>query len=156
MHCPKCVGILEKKRIEEVEVDVCPICEGIWFDAGELKAVLAADSHDFDYIDVGREEFDGHELAAAEISLDRKPGKCPRCADGTMLVQTRYEQNDKVIVDVCPLGHGLWLDGGEIQQVRKRGLVKLRDIVGRELDFLKYAFSKNGFRDLKNKFRRKK
>ena len=40
MDCPKCVGELQKKRMEHVEVDSCFVCEGVWFDAGELKEIL--------------------------------------------------------------------------------------------------------------------
>lgn len=154
MDCPKCVGKLEKKKMEDVEIDACTVCEGIWFDAGELETVIKKDSKDFDYIDVGREAFDGKELAAAGIDLDNRKGKCPRCDDGTELVQTQYEKKQKVRIDICPKGHGLWLDGGEIKLLRKRGLVKLRDHMELRLDMMRFAFSKDGFRVLKNKFRR--
>lgn len=156
MDCPKCVGKLEKKKIENIEVDVCSVCEGIWFDAGELKEVLEADAKDFDYIDVGREEFDGKELAAAEIDLNERIGKCPRCNNNIVLIQTRYEKNPDLVVDICPMGHGLWLDGGEIQKLRKRGLVNLKDWLGTRLEFLRYAFSKDGFKDFKSKFKSRK
>ncbi len=154
MDCPKCVGKLEEKTIEGIEVDVCTVCEGIWFDAGELEAVIKKDSKDFDYIDVGREAFDGKELATAGIDLDSRKGKCPRC--GTELVQTQYEKGHKVRVDICPQGHGLWLDGGEIELLRKRGLVKLRDRMELKMDMIRFAFSKNGFKTLLSKTRRRK
>lgn len=155
MDCPKCVGKLEKKTVENIEIDACTVCEGIWFDAGELEAVIKGDSKDFDYIDVGRESLDGLELAAAKIDLDSKKGKCPRCDDGTELLQTQYEKDRKVRVDICPKGHGLWLDGGEIKLLRKRGLVKLREHIELRMDIMRFAFSKDGFNVLRNKFRRK-
>ena len=46
MNCPKCVGKLEKKKVENVDIDTCFTCEGIWFDAGELEAIIKADSTD--------------------------------------------------------------------------------------------------------------
>jgi len=155
MNCPKCVGKLEKKKVENIEIDACAVCEGIWFDAGELEAVIKKDSKDFDYIDVGRESLDGLELAVAKIDLDSKKGKCPRCDDGTELLQTQYEKDQKVRVDICPKGHGLWLDGGEIKLLRKRGLVKLRERLEFEMDLTRFAFSRDGFNALMNKFRRK-
>lgn len=154
MDCPKCVGKLEKKKIENIEVDVCSVCEGIWFDAGELEAVIKADSKNFDYIDVGREEFDGAEITSRDINLNEKEGKCPRCKDDTMLLQAQYEKNQKIRVDICPKGHGLWLDGGEINLLRERGLVKLKEQVEYYLDLMKYAFSKDGFRDFMSRLRR--
>lgn len=156
MDCPKCVGKLEKKKVENIEVDACSVCEGIWFDAGELEDVVKADSKDFDYIDVGREAFDAEELKNANINLDEKKGKCPRCNDGTVLLQTEYEKNEKVKIDICPKGHGLWLDGGEIHSLRNRGLVNLKDRLNFELDVIKFAFSKNGFRAFIDKIFKKK
>src|SRR5690349_15697870 len=111
MDCPKCVGELQTHTMEGVDVDVCFICEGIWFDAGKLEDVLTKDSKDFDYIDVGQEDYDAAELKKAAIDLDLKPGKCPRCADGVMLVPRPYEKKHTVRVDLCPKGHGIWLDG---------------------------------------------
>lgn len=35
---------------------------------------------------------------------------CPRCEEGLVEVLTR----NGVVVDICPEGHGVWLDGGEI------------------------------------------
>jgi len=142
MDCPKCVGKLEKKKVENVEIDACPICEGIWFDAGELEAVIKADSTDrFDYIDVGREEFDGAEIAEKGINLDAKKGKCPRCEDNTMLVQSQYEKDEKLKVDICPKGHGMWLDGGEVQRLRKASFSYWMKLI-------KYSFSKEGLKEL--------
>lgn len=127
MDCPKCIGKLEDHTIEDLDVYCCFVCEGLWFDAGELEEVLKRDSKDFDYIDVGQEEYSGAEVKAEGIDLSKKLGKCPRCTDGTVMKKAPYEKNHKVMIDICPKGHGIWLDGGEIQQLRHRGLVKIHD-----------------------------
>jgi len=147
MDCPKCVGKLEKKKMESIEVDSCFVCEGIWFDAGELEEVIKKDAEDFEYIDVGNEEFDGAEAAEFKKELNAKKGKCPRCQDGALLIKKEYEGKHKINVDICPKGHGVWLDGGEIQELRKRGLVNLKERIDFIKDFLSYAFSKEGFND---------
>ena len=36
MHCPKCGCDLEERKYEEVKIDVCTNCDGIWLDKGEL------------------------------------------------------------------------------------------------------------------------
>jgi len=155
MDCPKCAGILSKKKIEKIEVDVCPICEGIWFDAGELEAVIRADSRDFDYIDVGREELDGQEIEKIFKEVDEKTGECPRCSFSTKLIRQKY--GDKHLnIDVCPKGHGIWLDGGEIQSLRKRGLVDLKDRIDFLKEMLQNIFSKNGFKTFFQHFLGKK
>ncbi|MBU1044709.1 MAG: zf-TFIIB domain-containing protein [Candidatus Omnitrophica bacterium] len=155
LDCPKCLGKLQKQQVEHIELDVCFVCEGIWFDAGELEAVIKADSKDFKYIDVGREAFDGKEAIAAGLVLDKEKGKCPICNDGTELVRTVYKPKPEFNIDLCPKGHGVWLDGGEIQMIRKRGLAKIHDIFEHLGDVIKYAFSKEGFKDLIHSKRRR-
>jgi len=149
MDCPKCAGKLQKEAMEGIEVDSCFVCEGIWFDAGELEEVIKKDSKNFEFIDVGKEDYDGKEAASLKKELDAQKGKCPRCADGTLLVKKQYKGKHKINIDICPKGHGVWLDGGEIEELRKRGLVNLNERVQYYLEFLRYAFSKNGFNDFK-------
>jgi len=40
MRCPKCGHAMQEEELEEVKVDRCSHCEGIYFDAGELDQVL--------------------------------------------------------------------------------------------------------------------
>ena len=40
LNCPKCLGKLEENTVENVKVDICWVCEGIWFDAGELETIV--------------------------------------------------------------------------------------------------------------------
>jgi Zn-finger nucleic acid-binding protein len=34
--CPRCGGLMDYQHAEDVEVDVCLSCRGVWLDAGEL------------------------------------------------------------------------------------------------------------------------
>jgi len=145
MDCPKCPGKLESKDMEKITVDVCFVCEGVWLDGGELEQVVKADSKDFKYIDLDKSEYDGNELQSSGINLNDKQGKCPRCTDGTMLQPIQYNKNIKI--DICPHAHGVWLDGGELQKLRHRGLVKISDKIDIYIEFFKFIFSKQGFKD---------
>jgi len=40
LKCPKCGHDMQARLIESVEVDQCGTCDGIFFDKGELDAVL--------------------------------------------------------------------------------------------------------------------
>ena len=40
MNCPKCDGKLVETDYENIKVDVCDSCSGVWFDAGELAQVI--------------------------------------------------------------------------------------------------------------------
>jgi hypothetical protein len=44
MKCPKCGADLTTQKYEGVQVDRCPECEGVWFDAGEAARLLRKDS----------------------------------------------------------------------------------------------------------------
>jgi uncharacterized protein with PIN domain len=37
MQCPRCDGSLKEMRIDEVAVDTCDKCGGVWLDSGELE-----------------------------------------------------------------------------------------------------------------------
>ena len=40
MCCPKCGGKMAEKKFENVMVDQCGSCSGIYFDAGELELLI--------------------------------------------------------------------------------------------------------------------
>jgi uncharacterized protein with PIN domain len=37
MKCPRCDGSLSETRFEEVAIDTCDKCGGVWLDSGELE-----------------------------------------------------------------------------------------------------------------------
>jgi len=43
MTCPRCVGKLVETDYENVKIDVCDTCSGVWLDAGELTQIAAKD-----------------------------------------------------------------------------------------------------------------
>ncbi len=43
MDCPRCDGKLVETAYENVKIDVCDKCSGVWFDAGEMAQVLEKD-----------------------------------------------------------------------------------------------------------------
>ncbi len=40
MKCPKCGADLQEIEMDQVRVDKCPDCQGIFFDKGELELVI--------------------------------------------------------------------------------------------------------------------
>lgn len=40
MKCPKCGAGLVTEEYQNIQVDRCPECDGVWFDAGEVEQVL--------------------------------------------------------------------------------------------------------------------
>ncbi len=42
MMCPRCIdALLVERPLEAIAVDVCPRCQGIWLDRGELQRLRA-------------------------------------------------------------------------------------------------------------------
>jgi hypothetical protein len=39
MKCPRCEGSLNESKFEEVTIDICDQCGGVWLDSGELEQV---------------------------------------------------------------------------------------------------------------------
>jgi Zn-finger nucleic acid-binding protein len=39
MKCPRCGGTLQEKQYHHAVVDVCPDCNGMWLDAGEVEII---------------------------------------------------------------------------------------------------------------------
>lgn len=40
LDCPKCEGKLVETAFENIKIDVCNKCSGVWLDAGELAQVV--------------------------------------------------------------------------------------------------------------------
>lgn len=46
IKCPKCDGTLVETDFENIKIDVCDKCSGVWLDAGELTQVVDKESKD--------------------------------------------------------------------------------------------------------------
>ena len=44
LKCPKCEGTLRPVIVEEVTIDRCDTCQGIWLDEGELESLTKRES----------------------------------------------------------------------------------------------------------------
>jgi len=99
-------------NVEGLEVDVCRGgCGGIWFDNFELSRV------DQPHEPLGAALMALEINPAATIVPNRRP--CPRC-EGITLLQHKFSPDKPVIVDECPNCGGVWLDGGELAEIRRQ------------------------------------
>jgi Zn-finger nucleic acid-binding protein len=106
MKCPKCkTETLVEFLVEDVTVDRCPSCAGIWFDRQELSELLAEDARR-----VAELRRSSENEAAEEIR-----GDCPR--DASPLTRVYSSIDRSVILDACADCHGIWLDGGEFDKL---------------------------------------
>lgn len=129
MDCPVCKDAMVTLELDEVEVDYCLGCGGIWLDAGELEMLL-------DGSDKAKELLDS--FAPAE-GCGEKPRKCPICLKKMQKIHAGAE-DAKQLIDRCKKGDGLWFDKGELQDIVAAGsmdedseIIKLlTDMFGKE------------------------
>ena len=43
MNCPRCDGTLKENKFEQVSIDTCDKCGGVWLDSGELDQLTKKD-----------------------------------------------------------------------------------------------------------------
>lgn len=114
MICPRChlemLEAVEPTAHGKVELDQCPRCRGIWFDAQELAALLHL--RDLDSF-------------ASTSTLTAAAGPSPvRCPRGHAAALRLCQRTPPGLPDApplrlhqCPGCDGLWLDGDDLQQV---------------------------------------
>ena len=44
MGCPRCTGKLHAETYDEVNIDRCDTCGGVWLDAGELEQIITEEN----------------------------------------------------------------------------------------------------------------
>lgn len=44
MQCPRCDGSLRETDYENIKIDICDKCTGVWLDAGELAQIAQKDN----------------------------------------------------------------------------------------------------------------
>ena len=110
LDCPRCkVGKLEEIEIENILIDRCEVCGGLWFDSGELTQMSG----------------DAESVKELEAQIPTESGtlECPRCTKTEMRRQKLSENGvgDCDTVYRCPSCLGSWIDRG----VLRRGEDKL-------------------------------
>ncbi len=104
MICPKCSGETEITSYDDIRVDRCTRCKGLWFQTGEL-AELRQDTWMADYI-----------IDSGDARLGKKFNRignihCPECSED--MIQEFDEDQPHILYESCPNGHGSFLDAGE-------------------------------------------
>ena len=112
MNCPVCKGdkgVMVIVEHEQIELDYCTDCAGIWFDYGELDLLL-------ERLDLDSSAFSmDNILALPDRQSKESVRKCPSCRKKMRKVVVGSDP--EVLIDICPRGDGIWFDGGEVQQV---------------------------------------
>lgn len=126
MKCPVCKDPMIVLELDEVEIDYCASCGGIWLDAGELELLI-------------EDEKEREILLSSfqkEIKHSEKPYKCPIC--NKKMDKVYVGENKDVLIDKCADNDGLWFDKGELKQV-----IQLASKDNKVVELLNNLFGRN-------------
>ena len=111
--CPRCnisLQTIDLKLDGKFLIERCDECLGLFFDPGELEALLEATVTNVFVIDRSR---------LGNVNIAMRPNdygvsyvKCPVCSK--IMNRVNFGAKSGVIVDRCK-EHGVWLDGGELR-----------------------------------------
>ncbi len=108
MICPRCQSRFNTKSTCGVEIEECSGCQGIWFDADELRRVKDGTDKDLNWMDFELWKNPEH------FRVNTKRIDCPTCA--IALVAIDYGDTG-VEIDHCTRCRGVWLDAGELEKI---------------------------------------
>lgn len=116
MNCPRCETLLQsetiKERNDEVSVETCSSCHGIWLDKGELQSLDNVSEPVL---------IEWRNIPSEYDQLT--PLHCPSCGTHPMMKKAEHPRDEKVIFDYCESCEGIWLDGGELEAIQKESWV---------------------------------
>lgn len=129
MRCPKCSKISLRTAQDEgtgLAIDSCPECQGLWFDAGELRQFFSSKALQQRFFLEDHVE----PLQTVGYTISTRARACPRCR-----VAMRENMVGDINVDRCEKCNGIWLDHGELKRIvykykQNKGLTGDEKVVG--------------------------
>jgi Zn-finger nucleic acid-binding protein len=106
---------MDTLNFENVEIERCTGCKGLWFDQSEaeaMKAIQNAEMLDLGVASIGR-EFNGQE-----------PIHCPRCSS-VELRRKKVPDQAHIEIDSCPSCHGSFFDAGEFTDFKQKDVLDI-------------------------------
>jgi Zn-finger nucleic acid-binding protein len=95
-----------------IELDYCSACHGVWFDSSELGLLL-------DTMNLADGEgFIQEKMRSPEAKTPEKKRRCPICS--RHMRKVAVGDKPALLFDICKNTHGLWFDGGEVNQLVKQ------------------------------------
>jgi len=110
--CAKCPSTpLEAVPGDGFSVDRCPQCGGMWFEGTTLDKALR---------DTPPALFQAPPRPP-DPAVNARKGVCPSCK--TPMIKVNSLTSPRILMDVCKVCGGRWIDGGEFLRIRGTGLM---------------------------------
>jgi Zn-finger nucleic acid-binding protein len=109
MNCPTCKDKpMITLELNEVEVDYCLECKGIWLDEGELETLLDSTALAIELLD-----------SFQKTQSDEIIHRCPICLKKMEKISVG-DSEKQIIIDKCAKNHGLWFGKGELSLILEK------------------------------------
>jgi len=107
MKCPKCrLEEMQPESYEDMQVERCPVCRGLYLDRGKLEAMLKKKLGSV---------ADNIVFAPTPEALDEAIAHCFRCDKDMELVKGPFD----VFVNWCKSCGSMFLDQGELATIQQ-------------------------------------
>jgi len=111
LQCPKCKHGMDEITYEDVTIDRCTNCEGLWFDADEAHQLKSIE---------GSEVVDAGDPGEGWKWDSRSDICCPRC--GSDMLKSADSKQIHIWYEVCK-EHGMFMDAGEFSDFKQETLI---------------------------------
>jgi len=106
MNCPKCEVAMTPITYAGIEVDRCPQCDGLWFDALEAERLREIP---------GSESIDPSQRHSTPAPAG--PIKCPVCQ--AQMIEMVVHRQPHIHFEGCTVCGGWFLDAGEFKDMKE-------------------------------------
>jgi Zn-finger nucleic acid-binding protein len=107
MKCPKCQGLFNKVLFEDIQVERCNACNGLWFDPTELQTLLSKK---------GAERIDLGDKRDFQKTSQIENYACPH--DGSKMIKMADAKQGHVWYESCGVCKGIFLDATEFTDLK--------------------------------------
>jgi len=114
MKCPKCSTEMESVTYQSIEVDRCPGCQGIWFDAREADKLKEMK---------GSEAIDTGDSRKGKVMNKVDRIECPICQ--IPLIRMVDPRQHHLWFESCKVCHGVFFDAGEFKDYKEKTILDL-------------------------------
>jgi len=118
MRCPIDDTVCESVTLENVQMDICPQCQGVWIGQDQVrKLVRHISMPNLSLIDEMLQEWVANKNEKLTPPKDFWTEDKLICSQDNTQMKKHYFAGSKVGVDQCQKCKRFWLDGGELQAV---------------------------------------
>ena len=108
--CPRCKVHLHTRKLDDITVEECPSCSGLWLSSDAFREISKRKVEEFEKNPLPQNNSEARKLDPV-VYL-----KCPEC--GVLMNRKNFGRRSGVIVDKCH-EHGIWLDDEELERIAK-------------------------------------